>query len=114
MTMQVDNHAGVSVVRVAGDLTGRDGGEVFSTVSKLLEQDKPRIVIDLTSVSMISSAGVGDLVRITAQANSQHGRVLLANPSPFVKGVFGTTKLDTFFEVFPDVDGALSELGCSN
>lgn len=42
-----------------------------------------------------------------AQANIHEGRLVLANPSPFVAGVLEATKLDTFFEIYSSVEEAL-------
>jgi anti-anti-sigma factor len=59
---------------------------------------------------MVTSAGLGDLVRVTAQANSQGGRVVLANLTPFVSGVLDTTRLSAFFEISANVDSAIAKL----
>jgi anti-anti-sigma factor len=110
MTIEVQKRGAVSVVRAAGDLAGKDGGKFLKAVTDLLGFAKARVVLDLSQVPMITSAGLGELVRVTAQANTQGGRVLLAGLTPFVGGVLETTKLNSFFEVCPDVDTAVARL----
>lgn len=110
MTIDVQKRGTVSVVRVEGDLAGKDGGDFLRTVIGLLDSAEARIVLDLSQVPMITSAGLGELVRVTAQANTQGGRVLLVDLTPFVGGVLETTKLNNFLEVCPDVDTAVARL----
>ncbi len=110
MSIQVEDRQGVAVVHVEGDLKGDDGGDFARQTADLLTQGYTRIVIDMAGVGMISSAGLGDLVQLTARANSQHARVVLAAPTPFVLGVFDATKLSKFFEMHDQVDDAVKAL----
>lgn len=110
MTIEVEDRAGISIVRPKGDLGGTDGGKFVKTVSDLLDRSDARIVIDLAHVPMVTSAGLGELVRVTAQANAQGGRLVLANITPFVTGVLETTKLNAFLQTSPDLAAAIAGL----
>lgn len=110
MTIDVEKRGAFSIVRLGGDLNGTDGGRFVQTITGLLDSRDAKIVVDLGEVPMVSSSGLGDLVRITAQANAQGSRLLLANLTAFVEAVLRTTKLDTFLRVCPDVDAAIAEL----
>ena len=110
LLIDMEDRSGVSVLRLKGDLTGTDDGALVGTVKRLLETQGARVVLDMGQVSFMSSAGLGDLVRITAQANTQGSRVLLANLAPFVRNVLSATRLEDFFEVRDDVDTALEGL----
>jgi hypothetical protein len=52
----------------------------------------------------------GAVVRVKAQANTQEQTIVFASPSPLVSGVFDTSKLDKFLEIYPTVDEALRHL----
>jgi anti-anti-sigma factor len=110
MTISVEIRGAVSIVRLVGDLNGKDEGRFVRAVTDILDRRDARIVIDLGGVPMVSSGGLGELVRVTAQANSQGSRLLLANLTPFVDAVLRTTKLNTFFGISGDVDAAAAEL----
>jgi anti-sigma B factor antagonist len=69
-----------------------------------------KVVLDLSGVTYVSSAGLGDLVRVTALANTRQARVSLAGLVPFVDGVLKATRLDRFFDIAPDVDVAINRL----
>ncbi len=103
-----DTADSATILRLEGELTG--GTELGLTVTRLRGEGRDRLVVDLAQVWMINSAGLGELVRLTAEANSQGGRMLYVNPSPFVQGVFDNTRLNTFFEVHRSLDSALAAL----
>jgi anti-anti-sigma factor len=111
MTIDVEDRSGVTIVRLRGEFGSEYPGRFVRTVTELLQGPQTRIVVDLSEVSYMSSTGLGELVRVTAQANTQEGRVVLAEPSPFVRGVLETTQLHRFFELHPTVDQALAALG---
>ncbi len=110
MQVEVEEQGGVTVVRLAGDLTAASDHEVMNRVLRLLDRERARVVLDLGGVPLISSDGLGVLVRLTAQANSQDCRLVLAQPTPFVSGVLEVTRLNRFFEVFPDVASAVGAM----
>lgn len=97
MDISIEGQHGVSIIRLKGDLTGET--ELLQTVTPLLAQDEPKIILDLEAIGMITSAGLGDLVTLAAHANTNKGQLLLAGPSAFVRDVFATTHLDRFFEI---------------
>jgi anti-sigma B factor antagonist len=110
MKVDVEDRSGVSLVHVFGHLIGGDDSELLRKVTGLIDRSNARVVLDLSGVEFISSAGLGDLVRITAQANSQAARLVLASPSPFVAGVLETTRLTRFFDICPTVEAAIARL----
>ncbi len=110
LTIEIEDRAGASLVRLQGELTDRSGQDLVDAAKRLLEKDGARVILDLGQVSFMGSSGLGDLVKLTAQANSQGSRIILTNLTPFVSGLLNTTRLDKFFEVCPDVEAALARL----
>jgi len=108
MEPKVETKQGVTIVHLVGELRGEDGGAITSIVEPLLDAPSPRVVLALTQVNYVSSAGLGELVRLTGRANSQNARLALAQPSPFVAGVFKATRLDKWFEVHPTTEAAVA------
>jgi len=109
MRIDVEDHAGVKVLRLAGELDSEK--DLVEVASDWVSERGARLVLDMQDVSHMNSIGLGGLVRLAAQANIHEGRVILASPSPFVAGVLEATKLETFFEVAPSVEEALKRLG---
>lgn len=110
MTINIEDHAGVKIVRLSGELGANEGQSLIEEITEALKGRGACAVIDMSGVPSISSAGIGAVVRIKAQANTQEQTVLFANPSPFVSGVFIASKLDKFLEIYASVDQALQSL----
>lgn len=110
MTVAVEDHSGVKVVRVTGELNGMNSDELSSEIMTLLENRGARLVIDMAGVKFINSMGLSELVTLTAQANAHESKIVLASPSLFVSGVLETTKLDRFFDIYPNIDAAVAKL----
>ena len=111
MSIEIERRGEIAILKPTGHLTGGADNDLIKAIRPLIEQRGARVVLDLGGVEYVSSAGLGDLVRITAQANSQSARVVLAQPAPFVAGVLATTRLDRFFEIAPDIETAIKKLG---
>jgi len=114
MTITTEQRAGITILRVQGDLDANAGDDLVAAATEWLNERGDRIVIDLGGLAHLSSAGIGALVRITAQANTQEQTVALAGPTPLVAGVFAATRLDRFFTVYPSVAAAVEKLGQSD
>ena len=110
LNIAIEDRASVKLLTLAGEL-GHDGaGELVETVTGLLIGPRAKLVLDMNAVPYMNSEGLNALVRVAAQANIQEGRIVLASLSPFISGVLQVTKLDRFFEVFPTVAAALTQL----
>ena len=110
MDIAVEDHDGVKLVRLVGQLIGEDKDDLVETVMDLLGSPKARIVLDLGAVDYTNSAGLSELVRLVAQSNLQEARVILASPTNYLAGVLEMTKLDHFFEIAPTNEDALKQL----
>jgi anti-sigma B factor antagonist len=101
---------GVHVLRLDGELVADDDGAFVAAVTDLFTGPGTRVILDLSGVKFLNSTGLGELVRVAAQANIQECRVALAAAPPFVAGVLQTTRLDRFFESYPSAAEALRGL----
>jgi len=108
--MTIDRHqqAGVEIVRLTGNLDGDEDAKVVEQLTDLLAKPGSRVLLDLGGVPFVNSTGLGNLVRIGAQANVQQSRIILANLTPFVAGVMETTQLNRFFEICGSTEDALA------
>src|SRR5688572_23591363 len=76
---------------------------------KQLDKDGARhIVVDLTQMTYISSAGLALLVNAKVDRVQKHGDVILVKPQPAVQNVLNIL-LANVFRVSPSVDEALAQ-----
>jgi anti-sigma B factor antagonist len=112
MKTELEQKGSVSVVRLSGELKGGADEHAWADqVTNLIDTGRVKVVMDMGGVFYVSSAGLGQLVRVIALANSQGAKVVLSNLTPFVAGVLTTTGLNKFFEVHSDVDSAVGKIG---
>ena len=101
-----------------GHVLASTSGQIDDTAERLFRQHLhplfaergAKVVLDLASSQRITSSGVGQLVVLVANANTNGGRVILAGLSPFVAIVLSRSKLDKYFEIAPDVKDAVQLL----
>lgn len=73
--------------------------------------EPPNFVIDLSSVQMVSSAGLAFFQHVSRAVAARHGYAAFCGVDPDVRVLFGLVGLDTIFTLFDDVDAAASVFG---
>lgn len=68
------------------------------------------IVLDLSRMDYVSSAGLRCFMLAAKQAKAQGGRIVIAALQPVVAEIFQISRFNLLFEIFPGVDDALSAL----
>ena len=68
--------------------------------------EAPDVVVDLSCVDYLDSAGVGVLVGLFKNARSRGGRARFCGLTPGVRTVLEIIQLDRIFEIYDDVETA--------
>jgi anti-sigma B factor antagonist len=99
----------VAVIMVRGRLDPPEAQDPLeAAVKAFLEKGKTNFLMDLRSVSYISSTGIGSIIKAYRAVIKQKGKVKLLNPSQCVKHILSISKLDGVFEIYTDERAALS------
>jgi anti-sigma B factor antagonist len=98
---------GVQVLKLAGYLDGHTFVDLERKFEDLYKRGKYRLVIDLSGLNYIASAGVGALINSHHQASSNKGSVQLANAGPNIKEIFDILGLDSIFTMYTSVQTAV-------
>ena len=103
--------ANAVVVLAAGRLD-QDTCEAFrGDLLKYVDEaahDGGAIVLDLSSLEYVSSAGLRCFMLASRQAKAQHGRIFVAALQPMVAEIFQISHFNLVFQVFPTVREAVS------
>jgi len=110
MTIQVEHHGPIAIVRLSGFLNAQNADSTRNELAEIAFTPQARVIIDLGNLDLIDSSGLSVLIHAVTRSRMSSGRVILLNPTPFIRGVFEVTKLDTFFEIFDDASAAESSL----
>jgi anti-sigma B factor antagonist len=90
----------LAVIAVEGKLVlGAALNSLREKLDKSLQTSAQHIVIDLSRVSYIDSAGIGALALAFLNAKNSGRSLKLAGPQPNVKDAIGLTRLDTVIPI---------------
>ena len=105
----------VAIVKVTGDITLNRGGDVLlkDKVQSLLQQGHTKLIVDLSSVSYVDSAGLGELVQAYATTRNRGGALKLHGITKRLHDLLIVTKLLTVFEVFDNEAEAVASFGAA-
>lgn len=104
ITRQVDS---IVVMEVEGRVTlGEATGRLREAIRTLVEGGNTRIILNLTKVNYMDSAGLGELVGAYTSVKRQGGDVKLVGVSGRALDLLQVTKLSTLFDSFDDEDSA--------
>ncbi|MBI3698039.1 MAG: STAS domain-containing protein [Acidobacteria bacterium] len=86
----------------------RQSREMRALLQGVLEQKDTKVLIDLSRVSRIDSAGLGLLMSCYSHAVRNRGMLKLLRPSAPVQNLLRLTKIDSVLETYQDESQALS------
>ena len=100
----------VAIIKVTGDITLNKGGDVLlkDKVQSLIQQGHKHLLVDLSGVSYVDSAGLGELVQAYATTKTRGGALKLLNVTKRLRDLLVVTKLLTVFEAFDNEASALA------
>jgi anti-sigma B factor antagonist len=99
----------VRIFKITGRLDpGDNADQLFESISRFIEEDEIDFLLDLRSVTYISSTGVGSLIKCYRAVLKKKGHVKLLSPSQSVRNILTISKLDGVFEIFSDEEEALA------
>ena len=101
---------GITVATTKGNLDESARDAFREKLHPVVGQKGAKLIVDLSGSDRVNSAGIGNLVALTADANTNDSRVVFCNTKPYVSMVISVTKLDKYFTVAKDLDEAVKTL----
>lgn len=95
-TKTIDN---VLVVSLTGEINGRNAPEVQDQLLPLAEPGR-KLLLNMSGVSYMSSAGLRTLLMLYRQINNQSGCVVLSNLQEMIQEMMSVTGFLDFFTAF--------------
>jgi anti-anti-sigma factor len=108
LSLETRQRGDVVIVYCQGRIVYRDEAAALSRLVGEVLQNREKVILDLSGVSSIDSAGIGELVLLHTRAQAKNADLKCASPSPFVRDLLDRTHLNSFFEVHPSLDEALA------
>lgn len=102
---------GVSVLKVSGYLDTNTASELESALYQLLKKEEFKIVVDLSGVTYISSAGWGIFIGEIKDIRNNGGDLKLSGMIGDVYEVFQLLEFNTILESYDSADEAVAAFG---
>jgi anti-anti-sigma factor len=108
MEITVKEVEGFTVVELNGSFDTRTSPDVQSELTRLIEQEVKKVVINMEQVEYISSSGLRALLFITKQLIGINGELRLCCLNETVREVFAISGFDTILKVYASEEEAMS------
>lgn len=106
MNVAIDHEGGLTLLRFSGKLDTLASPEAQTAVTNAVETAEQGVVIDMTNVSFVSSAGLRVML-IGAKTSKAAGKVFrLAGLNAAVSDVFRMTGFNRLIEIHDTMDAA--------
>jgi anti-sigma B factor antagonist len=98
-----------NVLPLKGEIDLHVSPTVTASLNEMIEKKPVRLVVDLSDVSYIDSAGLAVLIEGMQKVEGYGGKFMLAGLQETVRSIFEISRLDQVFQIFPDADAALAD-----
>jgi anti-sigma B factor antagonist len=108
---EASQNRAVSILRVSGYVDTTTSPDLERRLQALLKEHRYHIVVDLSSVEYISSAGWGIFISEIREIREQGGDLKLAGMIPDVREVFDLLEFENILKSYPDATLAVTAFG---
>lgn len=100
LSFETDTQQNVSIMKVKGRVDSETAPELDNALSKLLNENRNKIVLNLQGVDYMSSAGLRSLVKALKESQKSGGDVRLASVSEPIEVILRTVGMMQMFKLF--------------
>lgn len=100
LSFETDILQNVSIMKVKGRVDSETAPELDNALSKLLNENRNKIVLNLQGVDYMSSAGLRSLVKALKESQKSGGDVRLASVSEPIEVILRTVGMMQMFKLF--------------
>ncbi len=104
----IANEGTAAVLKVTGQITYSEVAEFEKQAFEAASSKPPVLVIDMSEVSAVSSAGIGSLLKLDVKLRAQKCALRIAAPTPVIADIFRHARLNGVLKILPTVAAALN------
>lgn len=105
-----DELAGSLIAHLEGTVDVNGAQEMWASISKEVGESSSRVLIDFSDVSILTSAGIGTMVRIFTRLKAQGGSLAVFGCDPKVREIFRIVMLEDILQVCDSLEEARERL----
>lgn len=95
------------VAEVVGDINAARVPVFQQAILSVLDKKPDRIIVNLSGVAYMDSAGLASLVKLLSRARKYEAELYLVGMNEMIRGLFEITRLDGVFEIRDTEEEAL-------
>jgi len=100
LSIETDNLQSISVMKVKGRVDSETAPELDTALTKLLNENRNKIVLNLQFVEFLSSAGLRALVKALKESQKSGGDVRLVSVSEPIEVILRTVGMMQMFKMY--------------
>ena len=110
MQISVEEHGKATVVKLVGHMGHVSIDEFNRVLEECLARGVRGIVLDMSRLDYVSSAGLRCLFNLVTQVNNLKGKLVLCGMEPEVRQVFDVSGFTSFFSISDSLPAALKQV----
>jgi anti-sigma B factor antagonist len=107
LSLETRSQGDVIIIHCQGRIVYRDEAAALSSVVGNVMSQARKVVLDLSGVSSMDSAGIGELALLHTWAKRENADFKVAGPNTLIRNLLDLTNLDSVLEIHSSVDNAL-------
>ncbi|MCX7679679.1 MAG: STAS domain-containing protein [Spirochaetes bacterium] len=100
----------IHIISLVGEIDAKTAPHLKQALDSALASGKRKIALDFTSLTYISSAGIGVLNAFLHALKNSNGTMVIANPSKTVRDTLDVMYFSKKVSVYPDLSSAINGL----
>ena len=109
-TYHHDEHSDVLVIEASGKLDMTSADFLLDCIQGFIDRGETKFVIDCEELRLITSVGLGTLIRAKSRLKEKGGMLTIAGASGLVAEALHIVHFDRLFNLFPNVNEAAASL----
>ena len=106
MKLKIQEQADISVIALEGNIMQEDVSIFRTRLDDLMHNGKVKVVLDMSSVSYLSSMCLAVIIDAKNRLSAQKGDLKLAAVNQLIKNLFEMTRLIKKIEIYDSVEEA--------
>ena len=98
------------VITLSGHISTHESQVVSENLERLVSDQGSKVIVDMEKVDLITSDGLGALIRARKSASEAGGTMVLSGIQGNILDVFRMTRLDKIFSLYETIDDAVAAL----
>ncbi len=111
MSLTHSSQGSVLIVELPERLVMASAPQVRNELKELIGSQSAKLILDLRKLEFVDSSGLSVMISSLHAANEANGDVVLLAPSKQVRALIELTRLHNVFQIFDELDAAVSAFG---